>query len=98
VDDLKISPAGDMLAVAGSAGLQVFHFNGASSVTEYTNLLTSDPISEMFWDRSNHLFALSQSSNKLHVFNVNGSMATEAPGSPYVINAPIHLAVYSPQQ
>jgi hypothetical protein len=52
----------------------------------------------MFWDRSNHLFALSQSSNKLHVFNVNGSMATEAPGSPYVINAPIHLAVYSPQQ
>jgi WD40 repeat protein len=98
VDDLKISPAGDMLAVAGSAGLQVFHFNGASSVTEYTNLLTSDPISEMFWDRSNHLFALSQSSNKLHVFNVNGSMATEAPGSPYVINAPIHLAVYSPPQ
>lgn len=96
VDDLKISPAGDLLAVAGNAGLQVFHFNGASSVTAYTNLLTADPISETFWDRNGHLFALSQSANKLHVFNVNASAATEAPGSPYVINAPIHLAVYSP--
>ena len=98
VNDLKITPAGDLLAAAGSAGLQVFHFNGASSVTVYTNLLTADPISEMFWDRFNHLFALSPSTNKLHVFNVDGSTATEAPGSPYVINAPIHLAVWSPQQ
>lgn len=98
VDDLKISPVGNLLAVAGSAGLQVFHFNGASSVSAYTNLLTSDPITEMFWDRYGHLFALSQSTNKLHVFNVNQLTATEAPGSPYVINAPIHLAAYSPLQ
>jgi len=48
--DMKMSPSGQLLAVAGQEGLQVFHFNGSNPVTHYTGLLTEEPISEMFWD------------------------------------------------
>ncbi|UWZ85888.1 hypothetical protein [Occallatibacter riparius] len=33
---VSMSPSGKLLAVAGTAGLQVFHFNGAYPVTAYT--------------------------------------------------------------
>ena len=33
VTDLKMAPGGKLLAVAGSAGLQVFHFNGANPIS-----------------------------------------------------------------
>ncbi|HEY3618048.1 MAG TPA: hypothetical protein VGK96_14655, partial [Candidatus Sulfotelmatobacter sp.] len=34
--NLSMSPSGELLAVAGTGGLQVFHFNGASPITPYT--------------------------------------------------------------
>lgn len=95
ISDMKISPAGNLLAVAGANGLQIFHFNGADPPTAYTAALTTDPINQMFWDRFNHLYAISQSAGKLHVFTVTALAAQEAPGSPYSINAPLYLAVQS---
>lgn len=91
--DLKVSPSGRLLAVAGQGGLQVFHFNGANAPTSYTPLLTTDTINQMFWDNDNHLYAVSQSSGKLHVFTVNPTGYGEAPGSPYAIAQPGYIAV-----
>ena len=91
--DLKMSPSGKLLAVAGQQGLQIFHFNGANPITRDTGLLTTDPVSQVFWDNSNHLYAISQSSGKLHVFTITPTYAHEAPGSPHVINSPEHLIV-----
>jgi len=100
--DLKMSPSGTLLAVGGVGGLQVFHFNGASSITSFTSVLTTDNISQMFWDNSNHLYAITLSvgslavnPGKLHVFTITDTAATEAPGSPYTIAAPASLAVQS---
>jgi hypothetical protein len=93
VNDMKISPAGTLLAVAGTEGLQIFHFNGANPPTSYTGLLTSDSISQMFWDGSNHLYGISQSAGMLHVFTITPTAAREAPGSPYTINQPLYIAV-----
>jgi len=86
VNDLWMSPAGNLLAVGGSKGLQVFHFNGANPITHYTGLLTTDAVSQMFWDNDNHLYAVSQSAGKLFVFTVTPTSARLAPGSPYSIN------------
>jgi hypothetical protein len=105
--DMKISPDGTLVAVGGIGGLQVFHFNGANSITAYTDLLTTDSISQMFWDNQNHLYAISLtggaygassvSPGKLYVFSVPaaGGSATpqQAPGSPYTVSTPIALAV-----
>ena len=91
--DLRMAPSGVLLAVGGQEGLQVFHFNGANPVTPYTGLLTRDPINEMFWDNDNHLYAISQSANKLHVFTITNSQHTEAPGSPYTITSPDNIIV-----
>ena len=93
VNDMKISPLGNLLAVGGTGGLQLFHFNGAQPTTEFTGLLTTDTINEMFWDHANHLYAISQAGNKLYVFNVTAAAYHEAPGSPYTINQPLSLAV-----
>ena len=96
---LRVSPGGGLLAVAGGtcswcvlspgtgqSGLQVFRFNGANPITRYTGLLTKDPIEQMDWDKSSHLFALSLESHKLRVYRVTTSGYKEAPGSPMTIN------------
>lgn len=85
VNDMWMSPAGNLLAVAGSRGLQVFHFNGANPITRYTRLLTTDAVTQMFWDDHNHLYAVSPSSGKVFVFTVTSTKVGEAPGSPYSI-------------
>lgn len=92
-NDLKMAPSGKLVAIAGQEGLQVLHFNGANPATKYTPLLTRDPISMMFWDNANHLYAISQSANKLHVFTVTETAYHEAPGSPYRITSPDDIIV-----
>ena len=77
----------------GQEGLQIFHFNGASPITHYTGLLTSDPITQMFWDNSNHLYAISQSSGKLYVFTVTPISHQQASGSPHMITSPGNIIV-----
>jgi len=99
---LEMSPSGSLLAVGGVVGLQVFHFNGANPITSFTNVLTTDNISQMFWDKNNHLYAitlaagsLSVNPGKLHVFTITDTAASEAPDSPYTIATPLSLAVKS---
>jgi hypothetical protein len=82
-----------LLAVAGTGGLQIFHFNGASPITAYTGLLTKDEIDQCFWDNNNHLYAISHASGKLFVFTVTPTSNKQAAGSPYSISAPQDLVV-----
>lgn len=91
--DMKISPSGKLLAFAGGEGLQIFHFNGASPITHYTGLVTTDPIDQMFWDNNNHLYAISHTTNKLYVFTVTPTGHQQAPGSPYAISSPSDIVV-----
>jgi hypothetical protein len=93
VTDLRMAPLGTLLAVAGTSGLQVFHFNGSNPITPDTGLLTNDPIDHAYWDNAGHLYATSQSAGKLYVFTVTPTGATQAPGSPYTIGHPQNLAV-----
>jgi hypothetical protein len=91
-NDMKMSPSGKLLAVSGAEGLQVFHFNGSGPVTKYTGLLTTDPITQMFWDNHNHLYAIS-SVGKLYVFAITPLKRAMAPGSPYSITGPQFVIV-----
>ena len=93
VDVMNMSPNGKLLAVGGSSGLQVFHFNGASPITHYTDLLTTDEVDEIHWDGKNHLYALGYAANKLWVFTITPTSHTQAPCSPYTIHDPGGLAV-----
>ncbi|MGA8160808.1 MAG: hypothetical protein WA374_18250 [Acidobacteriaceae bacterium] len=95
VTDLEIQPGGKLLAIAGSGGLEVFHFNGASPVTRFTGLLTSDSIDQVYWDHAGHLYAISGKSGKLFVFTVTTDAVHAAAGSPYTVNAAEYLAVWS---
>jgi WD40 repeat protein len=95
VSSIAASPSGNLLAVAGTAGLQVYHFNGASPITHYTGMLSSDNISQIAWDNQNHLYAISPSSGKLFVFTVTTTKYGVASGSPYTITKPEALAVLS---
>ncbi len=97
-NDLKMSPSGKLLAVAGQGGLQVFHFNGANPPTHYTGLLTTETIAQMFWDDDNHLYAITQSGaksapGKLFVFTITPTSYRQAPGSPYTIDNPAAIIV-----
>jgi hypothetical protein len=83
--DMKMSPSGQLLAVAGHEGLQVFHFNGSRPVTHYTGLLTKESIGQMFWDNNNHLYAISNTAGKLLVFTITPTTHQQAQGSPYTV-------------
>jgi hypothetical protein len=85
VTDIGMAPSGKLLAVSGTSGLQIFHFNGSGPITHYTGLLTKDEINQFFWDNSNHLYAINRSAGKLFVFTVTPSGYSQAPGSPYSI-------------
>jgi hypothetical protein len=91
--DMKMSPSGKLLAVAGQEGLEIFHFNGADPITKYTGLLTADPVSQIFWDNSNHLYAISPTTGKLRVYIITPTSFQEPAGSPYNIETPDNLAV-----
>jgi hypothetical protein len=93
VNDIWMAPSGKLLAVGGTTGLQVFHFNGSSPITHYTGLLTKDSIDQVFWDNANHLYAISRAAGKLYVFTVTTTGATQAPGSPYSITNPENILV-----
>jgi hypothetical protein len=93
VTDIRMSPSGKLLALAGTAGLQVFHFNGGNPITHYTGLIAREQIDQMFWDNDNHLYAISHSANKVFVFTVTPTSASQAPGSPYTITNPQNIIV-----
>ena len=93
VNDYWMSPSGKFLAVAGTTGLQVFHFNGASPITKYTNKLVKQDVDQVFWDNSNHLYALGRAAGQLWVFTVTSTGVTQAPGSPYAITGADYLVV-----
>jgi hypothetical protein len=91
VTNLSMAPSGRLLAVAGSKGLQVFHYNGAKPITSYTPLLTTSQIDQMYWDNNNHLYAIGRSANKLWVFTITPTSYRQT--AVYSINSPIGIAV-----
>jgi hypothetical protein len=93
VNDYWMSPTGAYLAVAGTTGLQVFHFNGASPITKYTDKLVKQDVDQVFWDNSNHLYALGRAAGELWVFTVTATGVKPAPGSPYAIPGADYLVV-----
>ena len=93
VTALGMSPSGKFLAVGGTLGMQIFHFNGASPVTKYTGLITASEVDQIFWDNANHLYAISRSGGKLYVFTVTSTGVLQAPGSPHFLTNPEYLIV-----
>jgi hypothetical protein len=93
VTDLNMAPSGKLLAVGGTGGLQIFHFNGARPITAYTGLLTKDEIDQFFWDNQNNLYAISRTAGKLFVFTITPSGYHQASGSPYSIGHPRNIIV-----
>jgi hypothetical protein len=93
VTSISLSPSGKLLAVGGTAGVQVFHFNGANPVTKFTGLLNSVEVDQLSWDNDNHLYAISQSGGKLFVFTVTPTSHSPVAGSPYIVTQPQNISV-----
>ena len=83
---MAMSWTGNLVAVGGAPGLQIFHFNGAAPATVFGSvLLPSVDIDQLAWDKSGHLYALSYKSQELYVYDVTTTSITAEPGSPYRI-------------
>ena len=85
---MRMDPSGKLLAVGGSNGLDIFHYHGANPVTYAKNLLTGVSIDALYWDHSNHLYAVTRSNigkGKLYVFTVTLTGVSQAPGSPHSV-------------
>lgn len=93
---VSVSSSQKLLAVGGD-GLEVLHYNGASAPTAFKTLLAGQPVQQVSWDKTGHLYAivLQSGNGKLHVFNTSATSITEAPGSPYSIANPEAMVVQS---
>jgi hypothetical protein len=89
---LSMSPAGNLLAVAGTNGLQVFYFNGGSPITPYTGRLAWRETYDLGWDKHNHLYSIG--SGALQAWRITTTGWKQALGSPYPMN-PLALTVLS---
>jgi hypothetical protein len=83
---VDMSPTGKLMAVTGAPGLQIFRFNGAAPITPFSGLLLpAVNVDQLAWDNSNHLYALSYSSEELYVYTVTATKISEEADSPYRI-------------
>jgi len=94
VHDMVASPAGNLLALGGSSGLQVFHFNGSNPITPYTGLLATHELDQILWDNHDHLYGIS-SAGRLYAFKITSTGHKQAAGSPYSITNPVAITVLS---
>jgi hypothetical protein len=94
VHEMVASPAGNLLAIGGSSGLQVFHFNGSNPITPYTGLLATHELNQILWDSHDHLYGIS-SAGRLYAFKITVTGHKQAAGSPYSITNPIAITVLS---
>jgi hypothetical protein len=93
INVMRMSPSGNLLAVATGTGVQIFHFNGSSPITKFTGVIgTTGFIRDLQWDKNNHLYAVNGASGNLHVYTITTTSAVEAAGSPYAVGG-THLAV-----
>jgi hypothetical protein len=92
VINLSMAPSGKLLAVSGTSGMQVFHVNGANPLTHYTSLITTDQVTQMFWDNDNHLYAISNAGH-VFVYAITPSKISPVAGSPYSITKPQNIIV-----
>lgn len=93
VTSMAMAPSGKLLALGGSNGLQIFNFNPSGQATPATQLITRAPITGMYWDNSNHLYAISNADSAIHVFTVTSTDATEVEGSPWTVEHPVAMIV-----
>lgn len=92
---LAMAPGGKLLAVGSASGIQIFNLNPNGQASANTSLIATDPINAMYWDTSNHLYAIGTGNNTLHVFTVTATSAIEAPGSPYYVQLPKNITGHS---
>src|SRR5258708_19017627 len=95
IDYVVASPAGNLLALGGASGLQVFYFNGSNPITPYTGLLAVHELSGLAWDTHNHLYGISGSGGRLYAFKVTTTGHKQASGSRYSISNPQAITVLS---
>ncbi|PYV71374.1 MAG: hypothetical protein DMG96_28925 [Acidobacteria bacterium] len=89
---MAVSPAGNLLAVCGGGGLQVFHFNGSNPITPYTKRL-AEGCRDLAWDTHNHLYITEGGSKGMRAWRITPNFWTAAP--PYPLSSPYLLAVVS---
>jgi hypothetical protein len=94
VHQMMASPAGNLLAIGGSSGLQVFHFNGSNPITPYTGLLATHELNQILWDSHDHLYGIS-SAGRLYSFRITTTGHKQAAGSPYSVTNPMAITVVS---
>ena len=91
------SPDEKYLAVAGTAGVQVFSWNATNGTFTAVGGTKNSGASfdTVAWDANDHLYALSILSNSLYAYAVSASGVTAVSGSPYAVQTPQWLAVLS---
>ena len=88
---MSVSPAGNLLALCGGNGVQVFHFNGSNPITPYTKQLAVR-CEDLAWDKHNHLYSI-EGSKGVRVWRITANFWT--PTAHYPLNVPAALTVLS---
>jgi hypothetical protein len=90
---MAASPVGNLLALGGTSGLQVFYFNGSNPITPYTGRLAWRNTYDVAWDHHDHLYSIG--AGAVQAWKITTTGWKQAAGSPYPMNGPLALTVLS---
>lgn len=94
---MAFDPTGTYLAVAGDYGIQMYQLGAGGSLTAIGSVVDNGiAFSQLKWDNSNHLYAISGGAGGLYVFNSVAGVLTQDPGPLPLVQAG-SLAVLSAQ-
>jgi hypothetical protein len=89
---MSIDPTAKILAVGGEGSFQLYHFNGADPITQYSGVIqTNDLIRDIGWDKSSHMYLLTDHS--VDIYNISTTSYTEL--KPWEFTAPYSMIVLS---
>ncbi|HEY1768326.1 MAG TPA: hypothetical protein VGG26_11750 [Terracidiphilus sp.] len=87
---MSIDPTGRLLAVGGTGAFQLYHFNGANPVMQYSGVIkTNDLIRSIAWDKSSHMYLLTDHS--VDIYNISTTSYTEL--KPWEFTGPYSMIV-----
>lgn len=93
INDIKFDPSGGFVAAATNAGVQMYRLTSGTLVAVGAPQDANTSFDAVQWDNSGHLYAISNSAQKLFVYSANQGTLSAAPGSPYSVTNPVGLAV-----
>ena len=93
ISDIAFDPSGNFLAAATSNGVQIYRLTSGTLAAMGSPQDPNVSFDQVQWDNFGHLYAISNSAQRLFIYTAKRGVLSAAPGSPHSVANPTGIAV-----